>query len=102
MQITRVRIVSLMIVLNLLAFTVEAAPQAATKLEISGTPAVRAIVGEFYLFTPTVLTSTDCVRGFAVASKPAWAQLSIATGALSGIAGKTGQIEQRLSQLDQA
>jgi hypothetical protein len=86
MQTTRITIVSLVIALNLLTFAAEAA----TALKISGIPATRAVVGEFYLFTPTVLASAHCVRGFAAAGKPPWAQFNSATGALSGIPTAVG------------
>jgi hypothetical protein len=60
-----------------------AAPVAQT-LKISGTPAKTAAVGQFYSFTPTVVASAGSTLTYAVANKPAWAQFSAATGALSG------------------
>jgi hypothetical protein len=86
MPITRVTILSLMIALSSLTVTAEAA----ATLEISGTPASRAVAGDFYMFTPTVLAPADCVRSFAVTGKPAWAQLNSATGTLSGIPTAVG------------
>lgn len=83
MQTTRITIFSLMIALNSLVLAIETA--SAATLEISGTPARRAVIGEFYSFTPTVLASAGCVRDFAVAAKPPWAQFNFSTGALSGI-----------------
>src|ERR1019366_1568482 len=59
------------------------APVAQT-LQISGTPATTAEVGQFYSFTPTVVASAGSTLTYAVANKPAWAQFSAATGALSG------------------
>ena len=53
-------------------------------LQISGTPAKTAEVGQFYSFTPTVVASAGSTLTYAVANKPAWAQFSAATGALSG------------------
>jgi len=60
-----------------------AAPVAQTP-QISGTPAPTAEVGQFYSFTPTVVASAGSSLTYAVANKPAWAQFSAATGALSG------------------
>jgi hypothetical protein len=60
-----------------------AAPVAQT-LQISGTPATTAEVGQFYSFTPTVVASAGSSLTYAVANRPAWAQFSAATGALSG------------------
>jgi hypothetical protein len=60
------------------------APPVAQTLQISGTPATTAEVGQFYSFTPTVVASAGSSLTYAVASKPAWAQFSAATGALSG------------------
>jgi hypothetical protein len=61
------------------------APPVAQTLQISGTPATTAEVGQFYSFTPTVVASAGSSLTYAVANKPAWAQFSAATGALSGI-----------------
>jgi hypothetical protein len=58
-------------------------PNART-LQISGTPAQTAEVGQFYSFTPTVVASAGSTLIYAVANKPAWAQFSATTGALSG------------------
>jgi hypothetical protein len=58
-------------------------PNALT-LQISGTPAQTAEVGQFYSFTPTVVASAGSTLTYAVANKPAWAQFSATTGALSG------------------
>src|ERR1019366_6803292 len=60
------------------------APPVAQTLQISGTPAPTAEVGQFYSFRPTVVASAGSSLTYAVASKPAWAQFSAATGALSG------------------
>jgi hypothetical protein len=60
-----------------------AAPVAQT-LQISGTPVTTAAVGQFYSFTPTVVASAGSSLTYAVANRPAWAQFSAATGALSG------------------
>jgi hypothetical protein len=60
-----------------------AAPVAQT-LQISGTPATTAEVGQFYSFSPTVVASAGSTLTYAVANKPAWAQFSATTGALSG------------------
>ena len=59
-------------------------PPAAQTLQISGTPATSVDVGEFYSFTPTVVAPTGSSLTYTVANKPAWAQFSAATGALSG------------------
>ncbi len=56
----------------------------AQTLKISGTPATTTEVGQFYSFTPTVVASAGSSLTYAVANKPAWAQFSAATGALSG------------------
>jgi hypothetical protein len=58
--------------------------QGAQTLQISGTPATTAEVGQFYSFSPTVVASPGSTLTYAVANKPAWAQFSAATGALSG------------------
>jgi hypothetical protein len=60
-----------------------AEPDAQT-LQISGTPAATAEVGQFYSFTPTVVASAGSSLTYTVANKPAWAQFSAATGALFG------------------
>jgi len=56
----------------------------AQTVEISGTPATTAEVGQFYSFRPTVVASAGSPLTFAVANKPAWAQFSAQTGTLSG------------------
>jgi len=60
-----------------------AAPVAQT-LQISGTPAPTAEIGQFYSFRPTVVASAGSSLTYAVANKPAWAQFSATTGTLSG------------------
>ncbi len=60
-----------------------AAPVTKTLL-ISGTPATRADVGQFYSFRPTVVASAGSTLTYAVRNKPAWAQFSATTGTLSG------------------
>ena len=59
-------------------------PPPVQTLQISGTPATTAEVGQFYSFSPTVVASAGSTLTYAVANKPAWAQFSAATGALSG------------------
>ena len=59
------------------------APVAQT-LQISGTPPTTAEVGQFYSFRPTVVAPAGSTLSYAVANKPAWAQFSASTGALSG------------------
>ena len=56
----------------------------AQKLQISGTPAPTAEIGQFYSFRPTVAVSAGSSLTYAVANKPAWAQFSATTGTLSG------------------
>ncbi len=56
----------------------------AQTLQISGTPATTAEVGQFYSFRPTVVASAGSSLTYAVANKPAWAQFSATTGTLSG------------------
>ncbi len=60
-----------------------AAPVAQT-LQISGSPATAAEVGQYYSFSPTVMASTGSSLSYAVGNKPAWAQFSATTGTLSG------------------
>ena len=60
-----------------------AAPVSQT-LQISGTPPTTAEVGQFYSFRPTVVAPAGSTLSYAVANKPAWAQFSASTGALSG------------------
>jgi hypothetical protein len=57
---------------------------AAQTLQISGSPATTAQVGQYYSFTPTVIASAGSTLTYAVGNKPAWAQFSAATGTLSG------------------
>jgi len=64
-------------------FTLSAPPVART-LQISGTPAPTAEIGQFYSFRPTVVASAGSSLTYAVANKPAWAQFSATTGTLSG------------------
>jgi hypothetical protein len=64
-------------------FTLSAPPVAQT-LQISGTPAPTAEIGQFYSFRPTVVASAGSSLTYAVANKPAWAQFSATTGTLSG------------------
>jgi truncated hemoglobin YjbI len=61
-----------------------ATPLVSQTLQISGTPATTAEVGQFYSFTPTVVASAGSSLTYAVANMPAWAQFSAATGTLSG------------------
>jgi hypothetical protein len=63
--------------------TSTAAPVAQT-LQISGSPATTAQVGQYYSFSPTVIASAGSTLTYAVGNKPAWAQFSATTGALSG------------------
>jgi hypothetical protein len=60
------------------------APPVAQTLQISGTPAPTAEIGQFYSFRPTVVASAGSSLTYAVANKPAWAQFSATTGTLSG------------------
>ncbi len=60
-----------------------AAPVAQT-LQISGAPATTARVGQFYSFRPVVVAAAGSSLTYTVANKPAWAQFSAMTGALSG------------------
>ena len=60
-----------------------AAPVAQT-LQISGSPATTAEVGQYYSFSPTVMASAGSTLTYAVGNKPAWAQFSATTGTLSG------------------
>jgi putative Ig domain-containing protein len=53
-------------------------------LQISGTPAPTAEIGQFYSFRPAVVASAGSSLTYAVANKPAWAQFSATTGTLSG------------------
>jgi hypothetical protein len=60
------------------------APTVAQTLQISGSPATTAQVGQSYSFTPTVIASAGSTLTYAVGNKPAWAQFSAKTGNLSG------------------
>jgi hypothetical protein len=60
-----------------------AAPVAQT-LQISGSPATTAQVGQYYSFRPTVIASAGSTLTYAVGNKPAWALFSATTGTLSG------------------
>jgi hypothetical protein len=57
---------------------------AAQTLQISGSPATTAQVGQYYSFSPTVMASAGSTLTYAVGHKPAWAQFSAKTGTLSG------------------
>jgi hypothetical protein len=59
----------------------------AQKLEISGTPATSATVGEYYAFTPTVVAPSGSTLTYSVSNKPSWTQFSSATGTLTGTPG---------------
>jgi hypothetical protein len=65
-------------------FTLGAPGSTAQRLQISGTPAPTAEIGQFYSFRPTVVASAGSSLTYAVANKPAWAQFSATTGTLSG------------------
>jgi hypothetical protein len=69
-----------------------AAAPPTTPLQISGTPAATAEVGQFYSFTPTVVAPSGASLTYAVTNMPAWAQFRAATGTLSGTpaAGSVG------------
>ena len=60
------------------------APPVAQTLQISGTPAPTAEIGQFYSFRPTVVAPAGSTLTYAVANRPAWAQFSATTGTLSG------------------
>ncbi len=65
-------------------YTIETSTTPPKTLQISGTPATKAEVGEFYTFTPTVVASAGSTLTYSVKDKPAWAQFGVATGTLSG------------------
>jgi hypothetical protein len=67
-----------------LGATYPTTPLAGQTLQISGSPAATVDVGQFYSFTPTVVASAGSSLAYTVANKPAWAQFSATTGALSG------------------
>jgi hypothetical protein len=56
----------------------------AQSLQISGTPATTAEIGQYYSFSPTVMAPAGSTLTYAVGNKPAWAQFSATTGTLSG------------------
>jgi hypothetical protein len=56
---------------------------AAGSPSITGTPATSATIGGSYTFTPTASGNT---LSFSISGKPAWADFSTATGALTGAA----------------
>jgi len=58
---------------------------AALTVQITGTPATSAVMGQFYDFTPTVVASAGSTLSYAIANKPIWAQFNAATGALTGV-----------------
>jgi hypothetical protein len=65
-------------------YTIASAAATAKTLQISGTPATTAVVGQFYSFTPTVVASTGSSLTYLISNKPAWATFNAASGALSG------------------
>jgi hypothetical protein len=70
-------------------------PPPAASVQLSGTPAASATVGNAYQFEPTV--SAGGTVTFSVHGQPAWMAFNSATGALTGTPtasaeGKTGQI----------
>jgi hypothetical protein len=52
--------------------------------EISGVPPASAEVGKIYMFTPSASDADNDFLEFEITNKPAWAQFSVDTGALSG------------------
>jgi hypothetical protein len=52
--------------------------------EISGVPPASAEVGKIYMFTPSASDADNDFLEFEITNKPAWAQFSVETGALSG------------------
>ncbi len=66
------------------------APPVAQTLQISGSPATTAQVGKYYSFSPTVIASAGSALTYSVGNKPAWAQFSATTGALSGTPSTVG------------
>jgi hypothetical protein len=56
----------------------------AQTLQISGTPASTATVGQFYSFTPTVVAPAGSALTYTVSNKPSWTQFSSTTGSLVG------------------
>ncbi len=60
-----------------------AAPVAQT-LQISGTPANTAKIGQYYSFSPTVVAAAGSTLTYSVGNKPAWAQFNVTSGTLSG------------------
>lgn len=62
------------------------APQTPTNRapEISGIPAATVQIGQTYTFTPVASDADDDFLEFEIANKPAWAQFSVETGALTG------------------
>lgn len=55
--------------------------------EISGIPASSVTVGEAYSFTPVASDEDGDFLEFEITNKPAWAQFSVETGALTGTPG---------------
>ena len=53
-------------------------------LQISGAPPTTAGVGQFYSFSPNVVSPAGSSVTYVVSNKPAWAQFGAATGTLSG------------------
>jgi hypothetical protein len=55
-----------------------------TPLTISGTPSTTDVAGSPYSFQPTASGPSGMMLAFSVQNKPVWANLSIATGQLTG------------------
>lgn len=57
---------------------------------ISGTPAATVALGADYSFTPTAQDADGDPLTFAITNKPAWANIDVTTGALTGVPATTG------------
>ncbi len=64
---------------------VSQAAQSANRLVISGVPALQAVVGSVYTFTPQIKGSNQNKLKLRVLGRPAWASFDGKTGVLSGI-----------------
>jgi hypothetical protein len=68
----------------------------AQTLQISGSPATTAEVGQYYSFSPTVIASAGSTLTYAVGNKPSWAQFSATTGTLSGTPATAGATDANI------
>ncbi len=74
----------------LAAFTITVTAAANKPPTISGTPAIAAVVGSPYSFTPTAADADKDTLTFSIQNKPSWATFSTSSGQLTGTPAAAG------------